>query len=389
MRLAWFGLHLVLAAAPLAAQSGGFVATLGNDTVHVEQFTRKGNTLTGVIATRVGATRVTRYQMTFDKAGKPLQYHVDTFDGAGAPLRTDGASATLDYIGDSLIKQVLSKGEMVTQRVAAPNGAWPTPSIPYIGVSYLMYEFAIAALRERARVAPDSMIYLTYTFAGAPNPTRKRAWLVAPDSAELDYFGVARSGYRFNVKGELIRADWTGTTYRYLVQRVASIDVDAIAGRWRDADAAGKGFGALSPRDSALGKIGSAAVSLDYSRPSRRGRNIWGDVVRPGVVWRLGADVATHFATSADLLIGGTRVPAGRYTFWMLYQADGTGVLIINSKVNIFGTSYDPKADFARIPLVRHDNVPDVERLTLSVANGAIEIAWGDSRWSVAAQIAP
>jgi hypothetical protein len=383
------GLSAFLAVSPLAAQQGGFVATLGTDTVHAEEFNRTGNTLRGTIATRVGATKVIRWEIAFDQAGNPLVYHAEAFDGSGAPLRSDGAVASLTYSADSLIKQILSKGEMVTQRVATPVSAWPTPSIPYIGVSYLMYEFAFASLRERTRMAPDSIVYLAYTFTGAPNPVRKRAWLVAPDSAELDYFGVARSGYRFDAEGALIRADWTGTTYGYRVARVARLDVDAIARRWHDADVAGKAFGALSPRDSVIGIIGTATVSIDYSRPARRGRTIWGDVVRPGVVWRLGADIATHFATPADLMIGDTRIPVGRYTLWMLYRADGSGLLVVNSKVNIFGTGYDPRADIARIPLTRQDRQPPAERLTLSVTGRALEIAWGDVRWSVATRLAP
>ena len=199
----------------------------------------------------------------------------------------------------------------------------------------------------------------------------------------MNYFGVSRSGYRFDGQGRLIRADWTGTTYRYRIARVADVDVDRIAQAWAAADRRGAAFGALSPRDSSRGDVAGATVTVDYSRPAQRGRNLWGDVVRLDSVWRLGADMATHMTTSADLLFGATRVPAGRYTLWMILNHDGTANLIVNSRVNVFGTQYDRRADFARIPLTRANGSPPSERLTITPRDGALHIVWGDVDWSV------
>ena len=56
------------------------------------------------------------------------------------------------------------------------------------------------------------------------------------------------------------------------------------------------------------GVVGAAALTVDYSRPAARGRAIWGALVPWNRVWRLGADMATHFTTSADIVIGGTPV---------------------------------------------------------------------------------
>ncbi len=361
------------------AQTGGFVVTLGNDTLHAESFRQSSRLLEGVIVTRVPATRIARYRMTYGTDGRPIKYELTTTDALGTPLTYAGASGSLTFTGDSVVRETLEKGVSASQTLYAPHGAFPSPGLPYIGVSYLMYEQAIAAARLRG----DSAIYLLGMFAAQKNPQRSRVWFPASDSAELDYFGVARSGYRFDASGALIRADWRGTTYRYRIARVREIDVEALARAWHDADSRGVGIGALSPRDSSRGVVDGAELSVQYSRPARRGRSVWGDVVKSDVVWRLGADMATHFSTSADMDIGGTQVPAGRYTLWMLLKGDGSGELIVNKRVNIFGTQYDPRADLARIPLQRVDTASEVERMSLSVLDHSLEVAWGNTIWRV------
>jgi hypothetical protein len=58
------------------AQTGGFVATLGTDTVHVGRFVRRGNRLEGTIVTHAPTTRVVTYSMAFNADGSPARYEV-------------------------------------------------------------------------------------------------------------------------------------------------------------------------------------------------------------------------------------------------------------------------------------------------------------------------
>jgi hypothetical protein len=236
-------------------------------------------------------------------------------------------------------------------------------------------------------VGPDSLIALVTMHPAESRPQRLRAWLVGADSAELDYFGVNRSGYRFDRSGKLIRSDWTGTTYRYRVARTAQPpEVEVLAQAWAERDRAGAGLGTMSPRDTARARIGETDIVIDYSRPARRGRIIWGGLVPWGSVWRLGADLATQLQTSTDLRIGTTLVPAGSYTLWMLPGAD-SAQLIISSATRVWGTFYDPSREFARIRLERHSLPQSVERLTLGVEAGRLWIKWGDAGWSVPVEL--
>jgi hypothetical protein len=359
---------------------GGFIATLGTDTMQVESFTRSARRIEGIVVTRSPVTRIMRYEMTFADDGAPLRMDMRTTDGAGKPLTINGSQARFEYSTDSVIRLSLRNGVMDTVRMQGKP--IPSPSLPYLGQSYLMYELAFREARQTAGAANEGSALLVTTIPAQVRPSRARVWFVGNDSVEMDYFGVARSGFHFDANGRLDRADWTGTTYRYRVARVASVDVESIAQRWAAADARGAAVGALSPRDTTRASVGTSSVLIDYSRPSRRGRDIWGDVVKWGTVWRLGADFATHLVLSDTMTIGGATVPAGAYTLWMLPIKDGPSLLVINKQTRIFGTAYNAAHDLVRVPLQRSEQRESTERLTLAVEAGSLRIRWGTLEWS-------
>jgi hypothetical protein len=105
-----------------------------------------------------------------------------------------------------------------------------------------------------------------------------------------------------------------------------------------------------SPPGTAEVTLKGKSITIDYSRPSMRGRKIMGALVPYGKVWRTGANEATTLTTPIDLNIGGTKVPAGKYTIWTLPSAD-TWKLIINKQTGQWGTVYDEKQDLARIEM--------------------------------------
>src|SRR5580704_1818688 len=105
----------------------------------------------------------------------------------------------------------------------------------------------------------------------------------------------------------------------------------------------------LSPRDTARATIGKAHVLVDYGRPSKRGRVIFGSLVPYGQVWRTGANAATTFVIDKDLTIGAQTVPAGTYTLYTLPSASNW-LLIINKQTGQWGTEYDQSQDLVRIP---------------------------------------
>jgi len=66
---------------------------------------------------------------------------------------------------------------------------------------------------------------------------------------------------------------------------------------------------ALSPRDTVRATVGTARLTIDYSRPSRRGRTLVGDLLPYDEVWRTGANAATQLSTTAPIELGDIALP--------------------------------------------------------------------------------
>jgi hypothetical protein len=122
--------------------------------------------------------------------------------------------------------------------------------------------------------------------------------------------------------------------------------------------------------------IGGAAVVIDYGRPTRRGRVIFGNVVPFNAVWRTGTNAATGFSTDHDLVLGSTTIPAGHYTLFSYITPKGWD-LIVNKTVGEWGTDYDHRADLAKISMkVDRNASPPVDQFTIAVESDRIEMAW-------------
>jgi hypothetical protein len=122
----------------------------------------------------------------------------------------------------------------------------------------------------------------------------------------------------------------------------------------------------LSPRKSAEHTFADGKkVTIDYGSPSIRGRKIMGGLVPYGKVWRTGANTATGFVTDAGLMVGDTKVPAGKYTIYTLPN-ENSWQLIISKQTGQWGTEYNQPQDLARIPMKVESLNSPVEQMTFS-----------------------
>ena len=139
-----------------------------------------------------------------------------------------------------------------------------------------------------------------------------------------------------------------------------------------------------SPRDTAEATIAGAQLLVDYSRPSKRGREIFGGLVPYNAVWRTGANSATTLVTNRPLRMGSTTVPAGTYTLYTIPTA-ASWTLIVNKQTGQWGTEYDQSQDLARIPMrVKKVSAP-VEQFTIAVEPGrqnagVLAMTWDTTR---------
>ena len=108
--------------------------------------------------------------------------------------------------------------------------------------------------------------------------------------------------------------------------------------------------------------------TVNYSRPTMRDRKIYGGLVPYGEVWRAGANEATSLVTQANLDLGGTPVPAGSYTLFILPQQSGPWKLIVSKKTGEWGIPYPGEQyDLARINLKTAKTPAPVQDFTVAL----------------------
>lgn len=129
------------------------------------------------------------------------------------------------------------------------------------------------------------------------------------------------------------------------------------------------------------------SITVDYSSPRAKGRKIYGGLVPYGEVWRAGANEATSFVTTADLMVGGTHVPAGSYTIFAIPNKD-KWTLVISKKTGEWGTPYPGASeDLARIDMKASALPSAVENFTIAFDKSAsgctMRMDWETTRASV------
>ena len=120
-----------------------------------------------------------------------------------------------------------------------------------------------------------------------------------------------------------------------------------------------------SPSGTADVTLKGQAISIQYSRPSMRGRKIMGGLVPYGEVWRTGANEATQLSTPLNLAIGSANVPAGLYTLYSLV-GEHNWKLIINKQTGQSGTEYHANQDLVRVDMQMGKTSAPVEQFTIS-----------------------
>jgi len=133
---------------------------------------------------------------------------------------------------------------------------------------------------------------------------------------------------------------------------------------------------------------GGKTITVNYSSPRMRGRNVFGELVPYGKIWRTGANEATTFVTDESLIaVTGTDIPAGRYTIFTVPNPD-KWTLIINKHTGESGIPYkDESEELARVPMSVTKLPAPVENFTISFDhNGGsctMRMSWENTQASI------
>jgi len=103
-----------------------------------------------------------------------------------------------------------------------------------------------------------------------------------------------------------------------------------------------------SPTETIIQDFGLGKITITYSRPSVKGRVIFGGINPWGQVWRTGANSATTINFSENVIMEGHSVPAGTYSLFTIPDKD-QWTIILNKVVKQWGAySYKQSEDFLR-----------------------------------------
>jgi len=124
-----------------------------------------------------------------------------------------------------------------------------------------------------------------------------------------------------------------------------------------------------------------------YSRPQKNGRNIFGELIKYGSVWRLGANEATEVEFFQDVNIGAQRVKAGRYTMYATINEDSWEV-VFSTDLDIWGAyAYNEAHNVAAItvPVQATDATVEAFAVTFQEVEGGAHLlmAWDNVQVAV------
>lgn len=139
-----------------------------------------------------------------------------------------------------------------------------------------------------------------------------------------------------------------------------------------------------SPPATATGKIGDAIITINYSSPSVKGRNVWdpnGTLAHYGKAWRAGANQATTFETSQAIKIEGKSLAAGKYSLYAI-PGETEWVWIFNSAIPDWGINRDqsikndPQTDVLKVTVKPVKSATMNERLVYEITKKGFSLKW-------------
>jgi hypothetical protein len=138
---------------------------------------------------------------------------------------------------------------------------------------------------------------------------------------------------------------------------------------------------APSPTQTIKQDFGLSTVELSYSRPVMKGRKVFGDLVPFGKVWRTGANQATTLTFGEEVIIGGKKIPAGKYGLLSIPDK-ASWTLIISKQTDVTSpAAYKEDMDVVRVTAETMKTKDNVESFTMQFADVkptscALHIMW-------------
>ncbi|TVP75235.1 MAG: DUF2911 domain-containing protein [Puniceicoccaceae bacterium] len=142
---------------------------------------------------------------------------------------------------------------------------------------------------------------------------------------------------------------------------------------------------AASPRANLSQSVGLTTVTVDYSRPSARDREIYGALVPFGEIWRTGADAATRIVFEHDVTFGGESVDAGEYALYSIPGENEWTIILYTDTSHWGAQGYDPANEVVRVPAEPQRIEPFLETFLIGLEHlrddsAVLHLDWAHTR---------
>ncbi|MDC6355150.1 MULTISPECIES: DUF2911 domain-containing protein [Robiginitalea] len=347
------------------APEASLTATLGNDTLVIEQIRMHPGLVEAEVLIRSPRTEYLKQTLELDDEGDIIEFRSEAYPAdrlQGDPDRIE----TLTLEGDSLIRVIRTDSSESRQAFAYQAG-----TLPWMDMVHWPYELAV---RQMSRDGLEEVRQPMFTGRGTAEFVIRSE---GTDSVSVQHPYRGTMYARTDQSGALEHFDATATTRKLVVKRGEPVDLESLANRF-----AYSPIGSLSGEGRTESTVQGANIVITFGQPARRGRLLFGGIVPWNERWRTGANRATHFRTDRDLVLGGLDVPAGEYTLFTIPAPDG-GTLIVNRETGQNGNNYDPQQDLGRVPMEIRELEPSVENFTIEAVetaeSGELRLMWGET----------
>ncbi|MGB0862564.1 MAG: DUF2911 domain-containing protein [Saprospiraceae bacterium] len=148
-------------------------------------------------------------------------------------------------------------------------------------------------------------------------------------------------------------------------------------------------YPAPSPPSKMIQTVGLTEIQVEYSRPSLKGRKMFGGLLPYGELWRTGANACTKITVNDDVEIQGNDLPKGTYALYTIPNRD-EWTIIFHKNTTHWGTggkNYDSKEDAFRFTVKPTFTSEKVETFTIDINNirsqtASIDLLWDNAKIS-------
>ena len=359
------------------ARQGCLIYTLGKDTTAIGNYELKGYDFSMTVADLTAATTVSKLKGTFFPNGELQTVEGDIYKPVPGKEQQLLFSYKLYYDSNATFIETRRNNVVTTRKypvkimVANSLGGYTLVYMPALLVNFAPSKNG------------DSLLSHHIVFNSARNfvirKTSNRNFSIG--SSVMGMFRLS-----LDEKGDLRTVDGIGTSWNIRGTVIPSVNMDSVIMAHVAKDQALPHIAIANKLDSVQMILGETAIKIRYSRPSVRGRVIFGEVVPYDRFWRTGADAATRLTLSRPIYFNGKELPAGAYSIFTIPSKNGW-TIIFNKQSDIWGTEYKAENDVLRVPMSVETLQETVELLTIGVApvdkGGRIEVSWENLKASV------